>query len=258
MSDRKHNLVLLAKLPSSTFDITQASKVLNLSISDTSKKLSRWCKQGYLSRIRRGLYTVVPNNQEASDYLFEDTFHLAPKLFGPCYIGGWTACEFWDFTDQVFNSVCVYTTKPIKLKSVEYHFTKFRLTRIKDEHKFGTKTIWSSNSKVEISDPHKTIVDILKNPSNGGGINHVIDCVNQYFMSDHYSIDQITKYCLQMRNGAIFKRLGFIAERLLGDDNYISKFASNHLTQGVSRLDPNNTSCKMVTKWKLWVPRSLI
>jgi len=35
--------------------------------------------------------------------------------------------------------------------------------------------------KVDVSDVHRTIVDMLDDPSSGGGIRHVAECLSAYF-----------------------------------------------------------------------------
>ena len=33
----------------------------------------------------------------------EDPLVIAEKLFSPCYVGGWSAAEYWGITEQIFN-----------------------------------------------------------------------------------------------------------------------------------------------------------
>jgi len=60
-----------------------------------------------LSRIRRGLYVAVPLDARRSGEWVEDAWVVADRVFSPCYIGGWSACEYWDLTDQVFRTILV-------------------------------------------------------------------------------------------------------------------------------------------------------
>jgi|GEM_PF-6032200 len=41
----------------------------------------------------------------------DEPWAVAQKLFVPCYVGGWSAAEYWDFTEQIFNSTLVVLAK---------------------------------------------------------------------------------------------------------------------------------------------------
>ena len=122
---------------------------------------------------------------------------------------------------------------------------------------FGTKTVWRNDRKIQISDPHKTIIDMLHNPQVGGGIHHVIDCIKEYLKSNHYDADLLISYAKQMKNGTVFKRLGYIAECLLGNSHKLTKLSHLHITKGYSYLDPEIKKANLVTRWHLFVPEGL-
>jgi predicted transcriptional regulator of viral defense system len=65
--------------------------------------------------------------------------------------------------------------------------------------------------------------------------------------------DLLIRYAAQFDNGAIFKRLGFLADTRLRDKKLAAQCRSR-LTQGYARLDPALPSRKLVTAWRLWVP----
>ncbi len=88
----------------------QAASIMGLDQADASKLLARWCKKGWLSRVTRGLYVPVPLEAERSDLPLEDSWLIAVSLYSPCYIGGWSAAEHWDLTEQIFRTTVVMTT----------------------------------------------------------------------------------------------------------------------------------------------------
>ena len=63
------------------------------------------------------------------------------------------------------------------------------------------------------------------------------------------------RYAEQFDNGAIFKRLGFLADTRL-DDKKLAADCRSRLTQGYARLDPALSSPRLITAWRLWVPAS--
>jgi len=252
----KEQLGKLIREAGDIFTVETAANVLGIPNSDIAKTLARWAKQGWITRIRRGLYTVVPIEATTTNQALEDAWVIVPDLFSPCYIGGWSAAEYWDLTEQMFRSICVLTkrTQPQKLQVV--HNITFSLTKINPDLMFGTKTIWRKDKKIQISDPHKTILDMLNNPQLGGGIQHVVDCIREYLKSEHCNDVKLFEYVKRMNNGAIFKRLGYIAECLLGRDHELTEFCRNNITKGNAYLDPKLKNGSLITRWRLFVPES--
>lgn len=240
-----------------TFTTSAAAKVLGLSNGETSKNLSRWAKQGWLTRIKRGLYAIVPMDATSTEQSLEDTWLLIPELFSPCYVGGWSAAEHWDLTEQIFRETCILTERPVAHKKIEIHNIPFMLTHIQKSLNFGTRTVWRKNIKILVSDPHKTILDMLHNPKLGGGIQHVVDCFKEYIKNIHYDPDKLAEYATKLNNGGVFKRLGFLSSRILGDDHPLTILCEKHLTQGLAYIDPSIKSGKLITRWRLYVPSNL-
>lgn len=257
MTTSKEKIGKLLRAAGDVFTLNIASKVLETNTTDTSKTLARWVKQGWLIRVRRGLYAIVPLDTSQSEYTIVDPWVVVPELFPPCYIGGWSALEYWDFTEQIFKNICVLTEQVHK-KNVEIYNTTFMLTKISREVNFGTKIVWRQNQKILISDPHKTIVDILDNPDLGGGIEHTIDSIKEYLKSKFSDIKKLSEYGLKMNNGAIFKRLGYISENLLGKEHDLTEICRNNLTKGYAYLDPNIKESSLITRWNLFIPKNIV
>jgi predicted transcriptional regulator of viral defense system len=46
---------------------------------------------------------------------------------------------------------------------------------------FGIKTIWKEETKVSVSDPSRTIIDVLNDPAIGGGMRNIVEMLREYF-----------------------------------------------------------------------------
>ena len=44
----------------------------------------------------------------------EDAWVVAERTFSPCYVGGWSACQYWGLTEQVFRTMLVVTAKKVR------------------------------------------------------------------------------------------------------------------------------------------------
>jgi predicted transcriptional regulator of viral defense system len=226
---------------------------LNVSRSVAAKALARWQEQHWLKRLRRGLYAPVPLTLSHNEQVLEDPWTLVPELFGPGYVGGASAAHHWDLTEQLFKTVFVYTARPVRRKEQVIQDTPFRVSHIEEGHIFGTTTLWRGRAKIQISDMHRTIIDLVDDPRSGGGIRHVEGCLRTYLSSKEADLPRLIEYGDKLRNGAVFKRLGFLAERLAAPNDLLSACAER-LSQGNAKLDPSLNSPRLVRRWRLWIP----
>ena len=236
--------------------IDTVTRALGIDRHRAGKLLSRWRGQGWLRRVGHGLYVSVPLDLAGSEQVVEDPWVLVPTLFGQCYIGGWTAAHHWELTEQLFNETVVFTTRRVIKKRVSVQGVVFLLHHVSTKRLFGLQTIWRGSTWVTISDTARTLVDMLAMPETGGGIDHVIESLNAYLSSQGSDRNLLIKYAEQFGNGAIFKRLGFLAQTSLHDYE-LAAACRTRLTHGYAKLDPSLLCQKLVTSWNLWVPARL-
>ena len=235
--------------------IEDAAKALDISENQAAKLLSRWTSQGWLRRVGTGAYVPVQLELLTSAQVVQDPWILVPILFMPAYIGGRTAAEHWDLTEQIFRDIAVFTARPVRKKVVERQGAIFALKHIREDLIFGTKTVWRGQTRIAVSDVHRTIVDMLDDPAIGGGIEHVADCFHQYLRRGDRDPARLIEYAERLDNGAVFKRLGFLAERHTRGGSLVRE-AKARLTKGHAKLDPALTCERLVTRWRLRVPPS--
>lgn len=237
--------------------ISDVTRALAISRIDAAKRLARWREQGWLSRVGSGAYVPASIDTLGSERVLDDAWVLVPALFAPAYIGGRTAAEYWDLTEQIFKDVVVITGQAIREKRQERQGFQFTLKHINVSKIFGTKPIWRHHTKVPISDVHRTIVDMLDDPALGGGIQQVSDCLNSYLKRSDHNDQKLIEYGERLRNGAVFKRLGFLAERSQGGAK-LAELCSARLTAGNAKLDPALPCSRLVSKWRLLIPQTWI
>ncbi len=248
-------LVAVIKTASDVVNIENVVQALQVSRTQASKLLSRWAEQGWLRRVGKGTYVPVQLELLDANTIVQDSWILVPALFEPAYIGGRTAAEHWDLTEQIFRDIVVLTARPVRGKVIERQNAVFTLKHIREELIFGTKPVWRGQTKVAVSDIHRTIVDMLDDPSLGGGIQHVSDCFGQYLKRPDHNLETLVDYADRIGNGAIFKRLGFLAERH-PNGGLLVEAAKHRLTQGHAKLDPALDCPRLITRWRLRVPDS--
>jgi predicted transcriptional regulator of viral defense system len=239
-----------------TISVTEAAEILGVSPTYAAKMLARWARKGWFSRVKRGLYIPVPLESRTADVPLEDPWLIAERLYSPCYIGGWSAAEHWDLTEQMFRTVVVMTTQKPRDRSPTIKGTSFWLCTVSDKVMFGLKSVWRGKVKISISDPTRTILDMLNDPRLGGGIRSTADMLNNYFRTENKNLELLIQYAERLGNGAVFKRLGFLLERLAPNEvDSIDKCRTN-LTTGNAKLDLQLSADRLITRWRLWVPEA--
>lgn len=250
---RRELLARILRQTKSIITIEQAAVVLKLPRLQVAKLMARWAEQGWLFRVRRGLYVPASLQAKTIGTVAEDPWIIANSIFQPCYIGGWSAVEHWGLTEQIFKTIIILTTRSISLRKIKLQANEFWIKEISPSRFFGMKIIWRARVQIQISDPTKTIIDILDDPAIGGGARMVGEIFNNYLSSSNKNLEQLLDYADRMKNGAIYKRLGFFLDRQKIDGSIFSKL-QKRLTAGNAKLDPSVRCDRLVSRWRLWVP----
>ncbi len=253
----RQSLANLVRSAGDVIRIADAQASLQVSRSDAAKRLARWAEQGWLRRVGPGLYAPAALDSLDREHVLDDPWVLVPALYGTCYVGGRTAAEHWDLTEQLFNDIVVLTTKAVSQRNQRHHGARFTLKHVQARKIFGTTPLWRHRTKVEISDVHRTIVDMLDDPALGGGMQHVADCLTVYLGRADRDDARLIDYANRVANGAVFKRLGFLSDGVEGAVP-LSDACARRLTAGNAQLDPAIKGQRLVTKWRLWIPQSWV
>jgi len=246
-------LRILVATGKAAFTVQDVMERLSVSRSYGNLMLSRLQKKGWLQRVRHGVYSVVPLHSKTGEPLPEEPLAIAMSLFAPCYISGWTAAEHWDLTEQVSNAVVVCTEKRQRSALQTLSRVKY-LTRFTKDTETGVTNIWEGSSRVRVADPSRLVVDILTSPKLGGGGRQTLDIVRAYWRSEHAHAETLLTYAHQLGSGALFKRIGFTAERFGQVSEKWTSDCRAAISSGISLLDPSGSkSGRIVSRWNLKV-----
>src|SRR5262245_6525582 len=209
-----HARAVLAKLSRAAhgglISVPEASGVLGVSPTRATKILAGLHKQGWLRRVRRGLYLVVPLEAEPGQKAIpEDSWLLAQAVFAPCYIGGWSAAEHWGLTEQLFRSTLVVTAAPVRGSTTELVGHEYRLFKVPNSRIAGSLApVWRGSERVLVSTPERTLADCLRHPELAGGIRHLADLFTEYWSRSDSDAKKLLVAMNEVASGAAWKRLG--------------------------------------------------
>jgi predicted transcriptional regulator of viral defense system len=231
-------ITLLHRKTNGVVTVKDAAILLGLDRKETAKRLATLSSKGWVRRLRRGLYLLIPLEATSPKDWQADPWVVADHVFNPSYIAGWSACEHWGFTEQIFLDIAVFTSSGIRERRITIDQTDFVMKKISKNLFFGTQMVWRNNSRIKVSDPTRTVVDILDDPKWGGGMRHVVQILNAYLDSEYYDGDKVSDYINRIGNSSAAKRLGFLLDTLnIEKKDLIGKLVPL-LTKGYVLLDP--------------------
>lgn len=214
--------------------------------------LSRLARKRWLRRLRRGAYAVVPLSSRSGRPVPEKPLATAMALFSPCYISGWTAAEHWALTEQISNTIVVYSVKPQRRSDQQIGGVSYHVRRVPEHSIFSTTSVWSGTTAVEMATVHRTVIDVLDAPEMGGGGRQTLDIVRAYWQRPDADPETLLDLAARVGRGSVFKRLGFTAERFGNADSAWLERCREHLTTGLALLDPSGPPRgRIISSWRV-------
>jgi len=217
--------------------VGDAARVLGLERSKTTWLLSAWVRRGWLQRLARGVYAAVPVESQAGSRPAADPWIVAATVFEPCYVTGWSAAGQWDLTEQLYRVTAVVADRRVRNREPWVGGSKF-LVITRPLPPEGMVAVWREGIRVEVADPALTIVDMLDDPRLGPGIREASRALSAYLRAERRDDAALLRYADTRGNGAVFKRLGLLVERLALTETDLLRACRERLTEGYSRLDP--------------------
>ncbi len=248
----RERLEILHRRMKGPFSVSEAAAVWSMELARARRLMAYLAASGWLSRVRRNSYTTVPLGATSPKQWHEDPWIVASNTFAPCYLGGWTACEHWGLTEQIFREMIVFSTRRVRHRSEEIQGTRFRIKVIAKARMFGLVGVWRAQNRVMVSDPTRTLVDLLDDPALGGGMRHVADVARNYFEGTGRNDVLFADYAGKIGNRAVFKRLGYLLEALNIRAAKLSALCARRKSAGISLLDPSGKAIgPILSRWGL-------
>ncbi len=234
------------------FDYSEAITALpNSSDSAIKELLSDMVKRGLLMRLKKGLYYIIPYEQEAEAFMPDWHLIAGPLTKGTKhYIGYYSALQIHNLIVQPSLKEQIVVAKQMRPSTLKIKNTPFQFIYHNEKHFFGAKKIWiDSFNKVECSDLEKTFIDCLFKPDYAGGIVEVARAI--YTSRYRIKFDKLLEYTERFNSQAVIKRLGFLLETLEMETS-ITKKLQKAKTDAYVLLDTElPKSGKMISRWSI-------
>ncbi|MDX9864545.1 MAG: type IV toxin-antitoxin system AbiEi family antitoxin domain-containing protein [Anaerolineaceae bacterium] len=215
--------------------------------------LGRLVRKGWLQRLERGLYMIIPLEAGPKRLWSENALLLAGHLISPGAVAYWSALRFWNMTEQIPQIQFIQTTK--RKRPLTIQGTEFQFIHVVERYFFGNVTRKIEDTFIMVTDREKTLIDAASRPDLSGGIVQLA----QAMKSSMNSIDwnKVEQYLEQWGGGVVAKRLGYLAETLslpIPDvDSKINRW-QNMISKGISQLEPGSgRTGPVITRWQLQI-----
>jgi predicted transcriptional regulator of viral defense system len=234
------------------FDIKLAKKALPESKENAIRELlSDMTRRGLLMRLKRGLYYIIPYEQNPESFM-PDWHLLAEYLVqgASYYIGYYSALQIHNLITQPSLKEQIVVSRQITPSIIKIKDVPFQFIFHNNKHFFGTRKIWIDNfHKVVCSDLEKTVIDCLFKPDYAGGIVEISRAI--YLSRNKINFSTLLEYAKRFNSQAVIKRLGFLLEILEIETNIIDALKKLK-TKSIVLLDTElPKSGKIITKWSI-------
>ncbi len=213
--DSEKLISIFMKQRQNCFDIEEVyNEYPNASKGAIRELLRDMANRGKVSRLKEGLYVVVPLGEQNTTYIPEWhklTEHLVES--SEHYIGYYSALQIHSLITQPSLKQQIVVSNQQKKSKLKIKNIEFQFIYHNRDHFFGSKRIWINQfDKVKCSDLEKTIIDCLFKPEYAGGIVEIAKAI--FEAKDKIDFGKLLNYTIQFRSQSVMKRLGYLLEFL--------------------------------------------
>lgn len=219
----------------------------------TANVLSRLSRKGWVRRLERGVYLLIPLEAGPERQWSESPLVIAPYLIKPAAVAYWSALHYWDLTEQTPHVTFVQSTH--RKRDVEILGLRFRFVPVTPKHFFGIAKRNLQGKTVCVTDREKTLIDAAARPDLSGGIQHLAAALK--LARGDIDWELLDHYLKKWGSGSVVKRLGYLVETLQlpvpDRDQWLAHWRQR-LSQGIALLDPSAPSSgAALTRWRVRV-----
>jgi len=184
------------------------------SLQQTKKVIGKLAKNGWLVRLKRGLYAISDLSNRG--FLSLSPYVVANLLVKESYVSFESALAYHGMFDQLTNKIISVSTskyKDVTLNNIEYDFLN-----VKDQFFFGWQEVMMDNQTVRIAHAEKALVDIIHFHRSKYSVDLVIEKLKEH--QDSLDMKRFNEFIGNMSIitiktfGLIFDLLGINSDKL--------------------------------------------
>jgi predicted transcriptional regulator of viral defense system len=234
-----------------TFSLRDVEEITGLRGSSARTLIHKAERRGLITRLRSGLFTLVPFELGRATEYVGDPYVIAREMCeGRSYfLSHATAMELHRMVTQPQFTIYVSSTLRTPPRSIHGH--EYCFLTLKPADFFGLTQVWvTKQQSVTVSDKERTLLDALRQPQYAGGIPEVAKAL--WISRDGVKIPRLLDYAQHFSSGALRRRLGFLLELYRMASAAQLEPLRSKLTSTYDRLDPTlPKSGSYHSRWRL-------
>lgn len=205
-------IATLAQRAPPVFTLGDAQDLLGASRQVTSNLLSRLLQQGWIVRVRRGVYEVAPIWADHASFATDRFAGLGQSFEPPYYIGYRSALELYGWLQHpVIGRLWVAVPEPRRSLRMPRDRVIWVVTT-PERFEWGTRSHWMGSAKVTVSDPERTFLDCLHLPRHAGGITEITASLVRAWPTLNQT--RLLAHVDRLAIASVTRRLGALVEAL--------------------------------------------
>lgn len=201
-----------------------------------------------VKRIRNGLYVSLDSMNSINVTKYE----IASKISKDSYIAYHSALEYYGIANQVFNIMTVCSST--KFNTFEFEGIEYYCKQEKNYEQVN----YIIEGKVRITTLERTIVDCIDNVGIAGGIDEVLNALEQITVLDEKKLLKALKSYNQI---LLYQKVGYILEQFQNEltlsDSFFEECQKQLTNQVKYFLNDEYSDIEYNSKWKLMAPKDV-
>lgn len=220
----------------------------------TTNMLNHLESKGWLRRLERGTYMILPLEAGLDRTWSESGYAAAPHLIQPAAVAYWSALHYWEMSEQIPHTVFVQSTNRKHQNKKMVLGIPFQFVTVVESKFFNNVNRTIGGKSFPITSREKTLVDALDRPDLCGGIAQLApELKGNWSRLDWNEVDKILE---KWPTKTPYKRIGYMVEVMdipIPDQKTRLKKWQQSLSAGVSLLEPGRTrkTGPITTRWNL-------
>jgi predicted transcriptional regulator of viral defense system len=205
-------------------------------------------KKRILIPIKSGVYIFVPLESVPTGRRVSE--FLIPSVFFPkngYYLGYSTMFNYYNFTDQQFQTVYVLNLKISRERTIAGVFFKF--IKISPKKMYGLETINIKGKDVIVSSKERTLVDLIDYNQPVGGIEAAADILRRFVKENKCDVRKLIDCAVRFPKIKTRKSIGLILEKA-GIKDTLLKPLENSVKKTSLISFTNNRKGVINEKWR--------
>ncbi len=242
-----------------TLDAFVAAGAPKRSATVAYRHLDYFVRVGRLTRVRSGLYAVVPAGVAPETYI-PDPYLVAWAAGRGAPLGYHTALELLGVGHSVFRTKMVITDRRVTAFDFGSHRVEFappppRL-RARGDTELGVATLRYLTAELKITGRERTLVDCLLHPARAGGLEEALNSVNGFGVLDLLALKE---YLLALGSRRAWATTGYYLDKrqthLFVPDQVLEQLAEQRPKSRLYWLTGQRGG-HLAPRWNLIVPEA--